>query len=264
MAETEYKLAYDGPQVSSAIGRALPGGEISTTLESKMEIEFLVNVDFANPVAQAGIGGLHGSVAYALDRWKLISGTVSGSSNGLTLNGTIRQIREFSIGFPVVPSIEMHSGTATITYDDSTKYCDITSSGGVIKRPHLGLREITDWTKIPREKYENALRECQRYFCTNMHAYNNVTSYIVNAIAYDASSISGCLFPVPMRTTPAVAFKDFSGNAQKINSKVNASLNYAITTTLATPTGISYIIADTSALNVGATYCFNYVASADL
>ncbi|WP_312281888.1 hypothetical protein, partial [Oscillibacter sp.] len=134
MAGTEYKLAYDGPQIDAAIGRALPGGAI----DSKVEIELLDNVDFTNPVAQAGIGGMHGSVAYALDCWKLISGTVSGSSNGLTLNGTIRQIREFSIGFPVVPSIEMHSGTATITYDDATKYCDITSSGGTIKRPHLG------------------------------------------------------------------------------------------------------------------------------
>lgn len=157
-----YKSVHTGPQIDSGVARALPGGEIDAALDNKMEIEFLDNVDFTNPVAQAGIGGLHGSVAYAVDRWKLLSGTVSWDSNGLTLNGTIRQIREFPIGFPVVPSIEMYSGTATITYDDVTKYCDITSSGGTIKRAHLGLIEITDWSKVPQANYE--LQKCLMYY----------------------------------------------------------------------------------------------------
>ncbi|WP_312281834.1 hypothetical protein, partial [Oscillibacter sp.] len=138
MADTGYTLAREGPEIDEAIERALPGGAIDLSIEDKQFWEFLDNTNFTNPIAQAGIGGNHGSIPFALDRWQLISGTVSGSANGLTLNGTIRQIRERPIGFAVVPSIEMYSGTATITYDDTTKYCDITSSGGTIKRPHLG------------------------------------------------------------------------------------------------------------------------------
>lgn len=191
-----YKSTYTGPQMDVAFERALPGGEIDAALESKAEIEFLDNTDFTNPVAQAGIGGNHGSVAYALDRWKLISGTVSGSANGLTLNGTIRQIREYPIGFAVVPSIQMYSGTATITYDDSTKYCDIVSSGGVIKRPHLGLREITDWAKMRTEDFGAELRKCQRYALLS-------GAGIVEALPMCAG-FAVLSTPVTLRTAPAI------------------------------------------------------------
>ena len=44
----------------------------------------LDNSDFLNPVAQAGVNGLHGSTAYAIDRWHRTTGaTVSLVSNGL-------------------------------------------------------------------------------------------------------------------------------------------------------------------------------------
>lgn len=44
----------------------------------------LDNSDFLNPVAQAGVSGLHGSTAYAIDRWHRTTGaTVSLVSNGL-------------------------------------------------------------------------------------------------------------------------------------------------------------------------------------
>lgn len=44
----------------------------------------LDNSDFLNPIAQAGVGGLHGSTAYAIDRWNRTTGaTVSLVSNGL-------------------------------------------------------------------------------------------------------------------------------------------------------------------------------------
>ena len=162
MESTEYKLAYEGPEIDEAIARVLPGGEIDGAMSAKLDWEGLINPEFA--VAQAGIGGNHGSIPYAADCWKLVSGAVSAAPGGLTLNGTIRQIREFSIGFPVVPSIEMHSGTAAITYDDSTKYCDITSSGGVIKRSHLGLVKITNWSKMPKPNYGEMLQKCMRYY----------------------------------------------------------------------------------------------------
>lgn len=193
-----YKSVHTGPQIDSGVSRALPGGEIDRSLESKAEIEFLDNTDFTNPVAQAGVGGNHGSVAYALDRWILVSGTVSASSNGLTLNGVIRQIREKSIGSAVVPSIEMYSGTATITYDDTTKYCDIVSSGGVIKRPHLGLSTISNWSKMPCMDSDVNLLKCQKHYLkiANFYAYGFAAS---DSLAYVAFTP-----PAPMRTTPSV------------------------------------------------------------
>lgn len=198
-----YKSIHTGPQIDSGVSRALPGGEIDAALDSKAEIEFLDNVDFTDPIAQAGVGGNHGSVAYALDRWKLISGTVSASSNGLTLNGTIRQILEKSIGFTVIPSIEMHSGTATIAYDDSTKYCDITSSGGTIKRPHLGLREITDWAKMPVPNRETELLRCQTHFI-RMRSSSVYGSFGMCAAVATALGYMAIYLPVAMRTPPVL------------------------------------------------------------
>lgn len=196
-----YKSVHTGAQIDSAAERALAGGAIDSALEDKQYLEFLDNVDFADPIAQAGVGGNHGSVAYALDRWKLISGTVSASSNGLTLNGTIRQIREKSIGFAVIPSIEMYSGTATITYDDTTKYCDITSSGGVIKRSHLGLTAITDWSKMPTLDYDKMSQKLRRF------AYFLETNTYLRAILYSTNSIYFWLpLQVSMRTTPSMHF----------------------------------------------------------
>jgi hypothetical protein len=156
-----YKSTYTGSQIDTAIGRALPGGEIDQSTSAKLDWEGLINPEFT--VAQAGIGGNHGSVPYAADCWKLVSGTVSAApGGGLVLNGTIRQTRETAVGFDAVASINATSGTAT--YDDATKQFDITSSGGTIKRAHLGLREITDWAKMPKADYGEMLQKCMRYY----------------------------------------------------------------------------------------------------
>ena len=46
----------------------------------------LDNSDFTHPIAQAGIGGLHGAAAYAVDRWVRTDGaTVSADANGLKI-----------------------------------------------------------------------------------------------------------------------------------------------------------------------------------
>ena len=46
----------------------------------------LDNSDFTHPIAQAGIGGLHGAAAYAVDRWVRTDGaTVSANANGLKI-----------------------------------------------------------------------------------------------------------------------------------------------------------------------------------
>lgn len=230
-----YKSVHTGPQIDSGVARALSGGEIDAALESKMETEFLDNTDFTNPVAQAGIGGLHGSVAYAVDRWKLLSGTVSWDSNGLTLNGTIRQILEKSIGFTVIPSIEMHSGTATITYDDSTKYCDITSAGGVIKRPHLGLRAIEDWSKMPKVDRDFTLLKCRKY-------YKTVGIGCIGIWQGTDSAFFSCAFDVQMRTEPVLYLISSDVTLRTLGVGDVISTSAALTgITRTTVSGIDYV-----------------------
>lgn len=190
-----YKSKYTGPQIDVALERALPGGEIDQSTSAKLDWEGLINPEFT--VAQAGIGGNHGSVPYAADCWKLVSGTVSAApGGGLVLNGTIRQTLETAAGLDAVASINATSGTAT--YDDATRQFDITSSGGTIKRAHLGLRAITDWAEMPMMERGTELEECQKYFLTN----NAI--FVLGAMYSSTNGIFTVFTPKTMREVPVL------------------------------------------------------------
>lgn len=125
----------------------------------------LDNSDFTNLVAQAGIGGNHGTVAYAADRWILDSGTVSYEAGvGLTLNGTISQKLEFHPTGQTSAFVGMVSGDASISYADGA--VTITSGGGVIKWAALYEGSYTADTLPPYvpKGYAAELAECRLYY----------------------------------------------------------------------------------------------------
>ena len=167
---------------------------------------FLDNSDFTQFVAQAGIGGQHGTQAYAGDRWILDSGSVTGTANangngysGITLNGTIRQVlaNPPATGTPV---INMVSGTATISYAGGE--VTITSAGGVIK--NAGLYEGTyaegSKPKYRPKGYGAELAECILYF----RVLQSMSNVAYGLQAADAWLTSFALSP-PMRVTPSLA-----------------------------------------------------------
>ena len=124
----------------------------------------LDNSDFTNLVAQAGIGGNHGAIAYAADRWILDSGTVSYEAGvGLTLNGTIRQKLELPATGRTSAFVGMASGDASISYADGA--VTITSGGGVIKWAALYEGSYTDENLPPFVAPDPVLEllKCQRY-----------------------------------------------------------------------------------------------------
>jgi hypothetical protein len=196
--------------------------DINTELELKANVEYvdsqigtsqppynlLDNSDFTKFIAQAGIGGAHGEGSnYAGDRWRLVSGSVSGDKYeglgcyyNIKLNGTIHQIIDFP---PAVatPCIEMISGTATITYDPNAGEVKIVSNGGVIKNAALYEGEFeTEKLPIYRPKGLGVeLAECLRYFMIVRHAdgYTNGT--------LDAANIH---LRTTLRDTPVVYAAD--------------------------------------------------------
>lgn len=144
-----------------AIGRTNAGGG-STFLPNLLD-----NSDFLHFVAQAGVGGNHGTQTYAGDRWILDSGTVTGAWNAngnghstITLNGTIRQIVAEPPTGQYACAVEMVSGTATIAYADGA--VTITSSGGVLK--NAGLYAGSRAPKYVPKGYGAELMECKRYY----------------------------------------------------------------------------------------------------
>ena len=183
------------PPLEAGSGIKFDGERIST---AAAPWNLLDNSDFTNLVAQAGIGGKHGSVSYAADRWKLTSGTVTYTAGtGLTLNGTITQVLEKA---PTGGScfVGMGSGTATIALNGNT--ITITSSGGVIKWAALYAEECTESTKPEYQPkgYGAELAECQRYYL------HDVGSRCAGCILADGNVVIVIPLATTLRTKPSV------------------------------------------------------------
>lgn len=176
----------------------------------------LHNPYFINPylVNQRGVTGTISSSGYFIDRWKLVSGSVTITSNGLTLNGSMSQILPSAIGTSYSATVNMFSGSATITYDNSTSTCTITSSGGTIKWAKLEIGAVA--TPFVPKTYGEELSECIRYYqkvSIRFTLYGNAvsgTSYTFNIPYY------------PMRVkptiTPSVQYISGATNPQSVIS----------------------------------------------
>lgn len=176
----------------------------------------LDNSDFTNLVAQAGIGGKHGTVAYAADRWILDSGTVSYAAGvGLTLNGTIRQKLEFHPTGNATAFVGMASGEASIRYEDGA--VTITSSGGVLKWAAMygGVYSAATMPEYQPKGYGVELAECQRYY------YDVFINAWIPKNDYNYSMTF--LHPVSMRTTPSVTI--YNGNGEILSTPFASVIN---------------------------------------
>lgn len=168
-------------------------GYVDASVRKAAPRNLLDNSDFTNLVAQAGIGGNHGTVAYAADRWILTSGTVSyAADTGLTLNGTITQKLE-NAPAAAYPYVGMVSGTASISYADGA--VTITSSGGVIQWAALYANEYTAETlpEYQPKGYGAELVECQRYFIRYGGSYAFIAVGNV-----ETASLAQCIIQLPV------------------------------------------------------------------
>lgn len=157
----------------------------------------LDNSDFTNPVNQRNGSGTISASGYFIDRWKLVSGTVQITANGLVLNGIISQILENAAGTDVTAS----ASAGTASYDNSTKTFTLTATGQTITWAKLEKGSVA--TPYVPKGYGAELAECQRYFYR-----------IYNSTWQTGSLISGWGFivpfdtPVPMRSNPTINFVD--------------------------------------------------------
>ena len=164
-------------------------------------VNLLDNSDFRYPVAQAGIGGNHGTQAYAADRWILTSGSVSHQAGvGLTLNGTITQKLEHPPTGAVSAFVGMASGQASISYSGGT--VTITSSGGVIAWAALYEGTYTEQTKPEyRPKgYAAEFTECMRYYQFHQDLW-------LPGTCFGGGFSTRFLLSIPMRLSPTVTIQ---------------------------------------------------------
>ena len=163
----------------------------------------LHNWYFPNPVNQRGVSGTISTAGYFIDRWNLTSGSVTLTSNGLTLNGTIMQILEIAVGTDVTASTSMYSGTATASYNNSTKTFTLISSGGTIRVAKLEKGTVSTLANDAPPDRGEQLSICQRY------------QYVIKAYArygpcWVATDFIDFAIPTPcnMRVSPTFAINN--------------------------------------------------------
>ena len=137
---------------------AVTDGIINEVMERTFEPNLLINPDFR--INQRSITGTFSETGkYFVDRWKLVSGTVTINSDGtLTLNGSICQPLENAAGTNVTASVS--AGTAV--YDDTAKIFTVTGNGEVISWAKLEIGSAAT-PFIPPEPVSEMLK-CQRYY----------------------------------------------------------------------------------------------------
>ena len=161
----------------------------------------LINPDFK--INQRGISGTFSDTGkYFVDRWRLVSGTVTVNSDGtLTLNGSICQPLENAVGANVTASVS--AGTAV--YDDTTQTFTITGNGDVISWAKLEYGNAATAFIPPDPATE--LMKCYRYFYRIGRGIANPNQNAnVSRISYQKTSAkyAGCTirFPIEMRVVP--------------------------------------------------------------
>ena len=168
----------------------------------------LDNWYFGNPVNQRNVSGAIDAVGYFLDRWKLVSGSVTIGSNGITLNGTIAQILETAVGTDVTASALTTEGVVVASYDNNSKTISLTGTGQtfVAAKLELGSQQTLahkdangNWVLNDIPDYGEQLRRCRRYqrkifisMLTATYVWNQMIQFSLNDV------LNG------MRATPAL------------------------------------------------------------
>ncbi len=190
----------------------------------------LINPDFK--INQRGItniatpGGT-GSFVYTVDRWAIDDGgAVAVNSDGtLTVNGTISQILENAAGDNVTVSLGVVSGTASASYNDSTKKFTITADGAVISWAKLEYGNIA--TPFVPPDSANELLKCQRYYYCIRNQSATARQMLAMGYAQSAAELSvNVNFPGSMRIPPTVTL---SNAADVMFSKGGATAAASVT-----------------------------------
>ena len=179
----------------------------------------LDNWYFAYPVNQRNVSGTIDAVGYFLDRWKLVSGSVTIGSNGITLNGTIVQILETAVGTDVTASALTTEGVVVASYDNNSKTISLTGAGQTFVAAKLELcstqtlahQENGVWVLNEIPDYGEQLRRCQRYFWRSWTGDRNTHNSILGVVFGNNHRITGFDYPVEMRTKPSITVYGLTG-----------------------------------------------------
>ncbi len=153
----------------------------------------LDNSNFANAVNQRGASGTISTPGYFLDRWKLTAGTVTLTTAGMILNGTIVQILASAIG----ASFTASSNAGAASYNDTARTFTLTATGQTITWTKLEKGSMA--TPYVPKGYGAEMIECMRYY-----QKHDIGVYAWPRNAAESNIVYK--FPIAMRINPTMTF----------------------------------------------------------
>lgn len=188
-------------------------GSVIATKVQPCNRNLLDNWYFGNPVNQRDVSGTISSAGYFLDRWKLVSGSVTTSADGITLNGTMQQVLETAPVGTVTASALTQAGVGDVVpaYDSASKTVTVTADGKKLVAVKLELgpqqtlahQEDGVWVLNEIPDYGEELTKCMRYLQVLAAPYDTSGNGV--AIGYANNTVDLWVpipLAVPMRISP--------------------------------------------------------------
>lgn len=196
-------------------GIAISGSVIATKVQP-CNRNLLDNWYFGNPVNQRDVSGTISGAGYFLDRWKLVSGSVTINTDGITLNGTMQQVLETAPVGTVTASALTQTGVGEVvpTYDSASKTVTVTADGKKLVAVKLEMgpqqtlahQEGGVWVLNEIPDYGEELTKCMRYLQVLAAPYDTSGNGV--AIGYANNTVDLWVpipLAVPMRISPTPA-----------------------------------------------------------
>lgn len=193
-------------------GIAISGSVIAAKVQP-CNRNLIINWYFGNPVNQRDVSGTISSAGYFLDRWKLVSGSVTINTDGITLNGTMQQVLETAPVGTVTASALTQAGVGEVvpTYNSATKTVTVTANGKKLvavkleigSQQTLAHQEDGVWVLNEIPDYGEELTKCMRYLQVLAAPYDTSGNGV--AIGYANNTVDLWVpipLAVPMRISP--------------------------------------------------------------
>lgn len=193
-------------------GIAISGSVIATKVQP-CNRNLIINWYFGNSVNQRDVSGTISSAGYFLDRWKLVSGSVTINTDGITLNGTMQQVLETAPVGTVTASALTQAGVGEVvpTYNSETKTVTVTAAGKKLvavkleigSQQTLAHQEDGVWVLNEIPDYGEELTKCMRYLQVLAAPYDTSGNGV--AIGYANNTVDLWVpipLAVPMRISP--------------------------------------------------------------
>lgn len=214
-------------------GIAISGSVIAAKVQP-CNRNLLDNWYFANPVNQRDVSGTINSAGYFLDRWKLVSGSVTINTDGsITLNGTMQQVLETAPVGPVTASALTQAGVGEVvpTYNSATKTVTVTAAGKKIvavklergSQQTLAHQKNGAWVLNEIPDYGAELVKCMRYLQIIATPYDTSGNGVAIGYANNAVDLWVPIpLAVPMRISPTPTIPTGGVSLFKVGKTSNA------------------------------------------